>query len=452
MLNYVLLTPYQGAILGPIARVLGWILEKLYEGLSLVGIENVGICIILFTFIVNGFMIPMQVKQQKFSRMSAKMNPELMAIQSKYKNKKDEASIRKMQMEQQAVYQKYGVSPASGCLPLLISMPILFALYRVIYNVPAYVGPVCDLYNNLADGLMNCKDYVDVLAGYIAGTDQAKAILADDNTHQTVTVIMKKWPELTEALKNNTYIIDVLSQFRSETWEQLRTDFPSLKATIDTTVQQVNHVNNFFGANISDTPSWNGPTVIIPVLAFVTQVLSTKVSMAGSPQMQQNQEDNTMNSTMKTMNTVMPVVSGVMCLFMPIGLGLYWIAGSVFRIIQGICINFYMDHLDIDEEMKKNMEKAEKRFEKMGITQEEMNRIARQKTADLGKPKKTNISKAAASVKNSETSSKSGSKSSSKNTGNKKPKSQKNNSKGNPKYKEGSIAAYANMLNRNQDD
>lgn len=451
MLNYVLLTPYQGAILGPIAKVLGWILEKLYEGLSLVGIENVGICIILFTFIVNGLMIPIQVKQQKFSRMSAKMNPELMAIQNKYKNKKDETSIRKMQMEQQAVYQKYGVSPASGCLPLLISMPILFALYRVIYNVPAYVGPVCDLYNNLADGLMNCKDYVDVLAGYIAGTDQAKAILADDNTHQTVTVIMKKWPELTEALKNNTYIVDVLSQFRSETWEQLRGDFPSLKATIDTTMQQVNHVNNFFGANISDTPSWNGPTILVPIFAVITQILSTKISMAGSPQMQ-NQEDNTMNSTMKTMNTVMPFVSGIMCLMMPIGLGLYWIAGSVFRIFQGLCINFYMDHLDIDEEMKKNMEKAEKRFEKMGITQEEMNRIARQKTTDLGKPKKTNISKAAASVKNSQTNSKNGSKSSSKSTGNKKPKNQTNNSKGNPKYKEGSIAAYANMLNRNQDD
>ena len=124
----VILTTYQGAFLGPIARLLGKILEAIYYVLSLVGIENVGICIILFTFIVNTLMFPLQIKQQKFSKMSSRMNPELQAIQKKYKNKKDQASQQKMSLETQAVYQKYGVSPASGCLPLLITFPILFAL------------------------------------------------------------------------------------------------------------------------------------------------------------------------------------------------------------------------------------------------------------------------------------------------------------------------------------
>ena len=72
---------------------------------------------ILFTFLVNGLMMPMQIKQQKFSKMSMIMNPEIQAIQKKYKNKKDQASQQKMSLETQAVYQKYGVSPASGCLP-----------------------------------------------------------------------------------------------------------------------------------------------------------------------------------------------------------------------------------------------------------------------------------------------------------------------------------------------
>lgn len=105
---------------------------------------------ILFTFLVNGLMMPMQIKQQKFSKMSMIMNPEIQAIQKKYKNKKDQASQQKMSLETQAVYQKYGVSPASGCLPMLITFPILFALYRVIYNIPAYVPQVYDVYSGIA--------------------------------------------------------------------------------------------------------------------------------------------------------------------------------------------------------------------------------------------------------------------------------------------------------------
>ena len=105
----VFLTTYQGAILGPIARLLGYILQGLYSVLSIVGIQNTGICMILFTFIVNALMIPMQIKQQKFAKMSSVMNPELMAIQAKYKNKKDQESQQKMSLETQAVYQKYGV-------------------------------------------------------------------------------------------------------------------------------------------------------------------------------------------------------------------------------------------------------------------------------------------------------------------------------------------------------
>ena len=84
----VILTTYQGAILGPIARVLGYILQALYALLANFGIENTGICMILFTFLVNGLMMPMQIKQQKFSKMSMIMNPEIQAIQKKYKDKK----------------------------------------------------------------------------------------------------------------------------------------------------------------------------------------------------------------------------------------------------------------------------------------------------------------------------------------------------------------------------
>ena len=119
MSAYVL-TQYNGAILGPIAKVLGYIMNAIYNFLDLIGIPNVGLSIILFTVVVNIILIPLTIKQQKFQKLSAKMNPEIQAIQKKYKNKRDNASVERMNEEMNAVYEKYGTSPTGGCLPMLI--------------------------------------------------------------------------------------------------------------------------------------------------------------------------------------------------------------------------------------------------------------------------------------------------------------------------------------------
>ena len=108
MLN-LLLTQYNGMFLGPIAKLLGKILEGLYYVLDKIGIANIGLCIIAFTIIVRLCLMPLTYKQQKFSKLSQAMNPELQAIQKKYKDKRDEASMMKMQQEQKAVYEKYGI-------------------------------------------------------------------------------------------------------------------------------------------------------------------------------------------------------------------------------------------------------------------------------------------------------------------------------------------------------
>ena len=73
-----------GGILGPFATVLGWILNAIYEFMSLFGIENIAICIIIFTFVTKMLMLPLTIKQQRFSKMSAVMNPEIQAVQAKY--------------------------------------------------------------------------------------------------------------------------------------------------------------------------------------------------------------------------------------------------------------------------------------------------------------------------------------------------------------------------------
>lgn len=411
----VILTTYQGAFLGPIARLLGKILEAIYYVLSLVGIENVGICIILFTFIVNTLMFPLQIKQQKFSKMSSIMNPELQAIQKKYKNKKDQASQQKMSLETQAVYQKYGVSPASGCLPLLITFPILFALYRVIYNVPAYVDQVYDIYVGIAGNLKDMKVTVEQLAELV----QTQTYVVSDAVRNAKEVALTK--------VDLNYYIDVLGQFNKVAWDELGKKYPTLSAEIQRVSENASHINSFLGMNIADAPKLKSMSISVPILSVITQIISTKLSMAGMPQ--QDNSDNPAASSMKMMNNVMPFVSGLMCFMFPIGVGLYWVAGNVFRIFQSLGINLYFNKIDMDEEMQKNMEKSRKRMEKMGINpNSKVQNLNNQKKKVIDSKKEEKSVNAAQVTKNM-----------------KKSNYQRQN---NTKYEKGSIAAYANMLNR----
>ncbi len=421
----VFLTTYQGAILGPIARLLGYILQGLYSVLSVVGIENTGICMILFTFIVNALMIPMQIKQQKFAKMSSVMNPELMAIQAKYKNKKDQESQQKMSLETQAVYQKYGVSPVSGCLPMLITLPILFALYRVIYNIPAYVPQVYDIYDGLAKVLQEAGVTVSQLAdkSYISNptyvvTQAVKAAKADAG--------------------NINYYIDVLSQFNSSGWDVLIKNHPDLSEIITKTAHQAQNINYFLGLNIADTPKIKSISVIIPILSIATQYISTKLSMAGTQQQTAN-SDNPMGQSMQTMNTVMPFMTGFMCLMFPIGVGIYWIAGNVFRIFQQLCINFYFSKINMDDMIKENVEKAKKKYEKMGMDPSVLDKAAKTRTSNIN----TNVAQKQTSTSNNTAKKNSSISDKARKSSTKDIKKSKNSN-----YKEGSIAAYANMLNR----
>lgn len=413
----VILTTYQGAILGPIARVLGYILQALYALLSNLGIENTGICIILFTFIVNALMIPMQIKQQKFSKMSAIMNPELQEIQKKYKNKKDQASQQKMSLETQAVYQKYGVSPASGCLPMLITFPIIFALYRVIYNIPAYVPQVYDIYSGLAEKIQAAGVTVEELANLVT----AKTYVITDAV------------QAAKDSKDISYFVDVLGQFNTSAWSGLVDKCPALESVITSVADESRHINSFLGLNIADTPGIKSISIIIPVLSVITQILSMKISMAGNAQALDS--SNPTAASMKMMNNVMPFVSGLMCFMFPIGVGIYWIVGNVFRIFQSLGINIYFKRMDMDEEVRKNIEKTKKRYEKMGMDPNTaMQEIARKRTSTIttgSKSQKMDLSKNVNSVKNNKSNYTTG---------------------GNKKYKEGSIASYANMMARDSND
>ncbi|MBP3729194.1 MAG: YidC/Oxa1 family membrane protein insertase [Lachnospiraceae bacterium] len=134
----------------PFIWLFGQIMSGIMWVLDQVGIYNIALCIVLFTVVTKMLLLPFTIKQQKTARMQSIMNPELQALQKKYAGKTDALSRQKMYEEQMAIQQKYGVSMFSGCLPMLLQMPILFALYPVIYRMSTYVSH----YNVLEEKLL----------------------------------------------------------------------------------------------------------------------------------------------------------------------------------------------------------------------------------------------------------------------------------------------------------
>ena len=356
----IVLTQSGTFIIGDIARILGWIMNVLFNFLDQVfGIQNIGLCIILFTIIIYLLMLPLTIKQQKFSKFSAKMNPELKAIQKKYANKKDEMSMLAMNEETKAVYAKYGVSPTGSCLQLLIQMPILFALYQVIMRVPAYVDGVKNVFTELATEIMNTAGGVE--------------FMQELSQNGAMTAYIGK-----DFIQTNT-VIDILYRLQETgkaTWMMLADQFPSMDALIESTHASISHLNDFILINIANSPMnmiKSGLStgqylmvfgaILVPVLAALTQWLN----VAMMPQQTSNDPNDTMASTMKSMNIMMPLMSAWFCLSLPAGMGLYWIMGAVVRGIQQFLINKHLDKMDIDAIVKKNIEKNEKLREKKGL-------------------------------------------------------------------------------------
>ena len=381
----IVLTQSNTFIIGSIAKLLGFIMNGIFNALSYIGIENIGLSIIIFTVIVYTLMIPMTIKQQKFSRMSAVMNPEIQKIQKKYKNKKDQAAMMKMQEETKLVYEKYGTSPTGGCLGSLIQFPILFALWPVIQNIPAYVTSIKDAYMPLVNQIMATDGYQKIMEGI----GKASPIMIN--------------PETYDYSKANT-LVDVLYKFRPGTWDTLADKFPDLTNLIDSTKNSLTHLNTFLGINIAETPGSMFMTatknfsigliivaLAIPVLSGLSQWISAKLMQQATST--GNDDDNPMAAQMKTMMNVMPLISVFMCFSMPAGLGIYWIASAVVRTIQQLVINKFLSKKSMDELIEENIKKAAKKREKKdAVSGKEINAMAHKNVKNIDDQKRKTTS------------------------------------------------------------
>ena len=380
----MLLTKYDGAILGPIARILGYIMNWIFVFLDKIGIPNIGLAIILFTIVIYMLLLPLTIKQQKFSKLSAKMSPELKAIQKKYEGKKDNESMQAMNLETQEVYAKYGVSPSGSCVQLLIQMPILFALYRVIYAIPAYVPMVKNVFTDLVEDLFLQKDKA---AAFLQALPNS-SMYAKQFTNELFTSGNKEYI-------TNTFI-DCLNRASTADWLGLKENFSALSDKIDAAAAQISIYNNFLGLNVGNSPSFTIKTafadknwlliigaLMVPLLAGLTQWLNTKL-MPQAANNDQAGENDTMAQSMKAMNTMMPIMSAVFCFSLPVGMGIYWIAGAVIRCIQQVIINKHLDKLDFDEIVEKNKEKAKAKMQKKKEYVNQLNSKATINTKNIG--------------------------------------------------------------------
>ena len=343
-----LLTAANWPIVGFLCKILGKVMNFIYNFLDgVMPTDNglVGLSIIIYTIIVYMCMLPMTINQQKTSRLTAIINPEVQAIQKKYKNKKDQASVMKQNEEIQQVYDKYGASMMGGCLPLLIQMPFLFALYPVIYNIQTYVPAIAT---------------------------------APAEVNRFLTI-----PSLT------TTPMEMIKNAGS---------FDISKGLIIVTA------------------------VALPLISAGTQVLSMKLSQAISGQ--NNKQNDQMASTMKTMNTTMPLLSIFMVSTLPTGIGIYWIFSAVVRIVQQLFINKHLKKLSIEDLIEKNKEKAVKKQAKRKENAERVNAMAQTSTKSINNSAKRNVN----------------------------DKNSKNNGNNKNVNKPGSLASKANMVKKFNDN
>ena len=426
----ILLTPYDGAILGPVAKLLGVILNAIYMFMNdVLGIENVGLSIIIFTIVIYTLMLPLTYKQQKFAKLNQAMQPEMKAIQEKYKNRKDQESQMAMSNETQMIYDKYGVSPMGSCGQMLIQMPILLALYRVFYNVPAYITEVRDKFVVIADEIMSYEGFGEIMTKLQADFKVTTGSKFDFVVSDTNTI---------DQVRN--YIIDII--YKVPTIDTLVkpnangdvyfTSLDSVTEIINNGVENFHNFNYFLGLNISDNP-WNIMkenfaaqnylialvALLIPATSYLTQVISIKLMNNNNKQNKKPGENNMMEQQMEMMNKTMPLMSLFFCFTLPVGLGIYWIVSAAYRSVQQLTINKLIQNMDLDDIIEKNKEKAKKKQEKRGVYANQIRDNAALKTRTI--ESKANIGNYAEVDKNAYTNV-------------------------NKTYKPGSMAAKANMV------
>ncbi len=335
---------------------LGWIL-KLCN--MLVG--NYGVAIILFTILIKAVLLPLTVKQQRSMMKTQKLQPLLNEIQQKYANDKE-----KLSMETMKIYQKYHVNPMSGCLPLLIQLPILMALYWVVQGPITYLmgmpkEEAWRVVNALKEWGETNPDAIHAFLGEIkmSSLDQ----LAQNGYSMVkryeipIARLMQTYPEIV----NNHWIAGSGKTYEVINFNFLGMDLsqtPNLGAMVSLLLGRIN------GLALSTVVLW-----IIPILSGLSSFASMKLSQAMQPQQAPQRDANGEEkpNPMKGMNLFMPFISAWFAFTLPAAIGLYWVVSNLLQMAQQVVLTKVIK-IDVTEEqiegeivnVKKNRKKRKK--------------------------------------------------------------------------------------------
>lgn len=284
-------------------------------------------------------MTPLQIMQQRTTRGMAVIQPELEKLQKKYKDKKDQASQAEYSAAMQTLYKKHKVNPLAGCLPLIIQLPLIMALFGVLRDASTYITKLKDLYIGLATNIMaSVGNYQEVLQPYL-DIHSMKGKIKYDLTQTT-------------AEQGVLGVKELLSKLTSSQWSELLGKMPQdALRNVQPLIEQKNNYE-WFGFNLVDTPSqlvssgmWL--VLIVPVLVWISTIIYSKYTMAQTQAKQSGEAANAQSAqTMKTMNTVMPVMTAFFSYTMPCGLALYWIMGNIIMLVQQIIVTKLLEKQD----------------------------------------------------------------------------------------------------------
>jgi len=296
-------------------------------------------------------MLPLAFKSQKSMIGMQKLAPEMDKIKKKYGDSKDPETQRKMNAEMQALYSKNKVSPFGGCLPLLIQMPIFFGLSYLMNQSFLYISKLRSIYEQLAALISSLQDKVSDPAQYPLWAQTlidvgAKHVPSNYGAFQFIASSLvpdqsKVVPGITDATIQSN-LIKLLNRLTEADWNTLFSNCvnqlatPDQLAAINSLYQQKNNIELFYGLNMLNNAGWMLPGVIIPVLAILTSVLSSWLSMKLTAQ---TNKDNNSMMQQRMMMFIMPLVMGVFTVFYPVGVGIYWITSSVFQVVQQAFLN-----------------------------------------------------------------------------------------------------------------
>lgn len=349
--NILLTAPVKqaGSIVGPIAKLLGVISDVCFNIVySITPVASLGITIILFTIVIKALLFPLSIKQQKSMMKTQAIQPKMKAIQDKYKDTKDPELQRKMSAEMSALYKDNKVNPFSGCLPLLIQMPILFALYYVIQQPEAYIKEISQVINNITvfvelnlDGIKTglIAIYQSLGNGNIP-MDQIQFIKPILEAQQVYYVDLATVDGMATGIKAlssidlQTFISTFFTQFEPFTQSQ-----DSILMGLHNLLVIKDEIYNFLFLNLIKAPGFGFPGIIVPIVTWVTTYLQYKVSM--SIQGQSANSNDAMASSQKTMMMIFPFMMAFMTINLPAGLGLYWNISNLIQIGQQLLLNKY---------------------------------------------------------------------------------------------------------------